>query len=374
MIKMLKQKKLAIIFSSYDDIKNPYYAGGGALAIHEVAKRLAKNFSVRVLTGNYPSARRKEIIDGVHYERLGLASLGPRLNQIIFHVLLIWRIRYESFDVWIESFTPPFSTSFLPLFTSRPVIGLVHMLSGCDMRRKYFLPFDYIERVGLKVYSYCIVTSKLFGEKIVEINRKAQITVIPNGVDVDVLQSLKKTEEYILFLGRIEVNQKGLDLLLEAYNLARKSINIPLVIAGTGTENEMRKLEQLIKKMKLRESVKLLGRIMGDVAKKQLFQKAFCCIIPSRFETFSLVALEAMASGTPLVTFDLDGFRWLSDENVVKVVSLDTYTLAQKIIELCNDAEMRKKLSHNGSALVKQYDWDSISMQYESVISNVLKK
>lgn len=366
--------KQVIIFSNYDDIGNPSYGGGGAWAIHQVAKRLAKKFQIKVLTGNYPSAIREETIDGVFYERIGPAFSGPRLGQIIFHILLIWHIRRESFDVWFESFTPPFSTSFLPLFTSRPVIGLVHMLSGEDMRRKYLFPFDWIERVGLRVYSYCIVTSELFGEKIAGTNRHAQITVIPNGVDVDALRSSEKTEQYILFLGRIEVNQKGLDLLLDAYDLARKSRDIPLVIAGSGTENEMQKLNQLIKKMNFGESVKLVGRINGDVAKKQLFQKALCCIIPSRFETFSLVALEAMASGTPLVTFDLEGFRWVSDESIVKVIAFDTDSLAQKMIELGNDAAMCEKLSHSGSALVKQYDWDGISMQYESVISDVLKK
>jgi len=122
---------MKIVFSNYDDVNNPYYGGGGAYAIHEVAKRLAKRHKVTVVTGNYPNAK-TQFIDSVEYRRIGLSFLEPKLSQLIFHLLLPYYFRKSSFDVWIESFTPPFSTSFLPFFGRGRVIGLAHMLAGED--------------------------------------------------------------------------------------------------------------------------------------------------------------------------------------------------------------------------------------------------
>jgi len=62
--------KRRIIFSNYDDPKNPFYGGGGARAIHEVARRLAVRHDVKIITGSYPGSR-DEMVDGVSYTRIG---------------------------------------------------------------------------------------------------------------------------------------------------------------------------------------------------------------------------------------------------------------------------------------------------------------
>ena len=129
--------KPKIIISSYDDLKNPYYAGGGAVVVHEVFKRLKESYKVKVITGKYPGSI-DEIVDGVVYERIGTNFFGPRLGQLIFQVILPFYALTEKFDLWVESFTPPFSTAFLPLFSKKPVVGLVHMLSAQDMQMSWF--------------------------------------------------------------------------------------------------------------------------------------------------------------------------------------------------------------------------------------------
>ncbi len=364
---------MRIIFSSYDDIKNPYYAGGGAWAIHEVALRLTKKFQVTVLTGNYPSAVQEETIDGVKYERLGPVFCGPHIGQLIFHFLILVQVICRSFDVWFESFTPPFSTSLLPLFTRKPVIGVAHMLSGQDMRRKYFFPFDWIERVGLRAYSHCIATTEHFRRKIIAINRHANVTVVPNGVAVDALYATKKTPEYILYFGRIEMDQKGLDLLLQAYTIIQDTLPLPLVIAGHGTKSEREKLKALITVLKIDDKVRLLGRVSGDKAKKQLFENSFVCVLPSRFETFSMVALEAFASGTPLVAFDIEGLVWIPATAMVKVPPFDATSLARGVTDLWQNKAKWKGLADGGPVFAKRYDWDTIANRYTSLITRIQK-
>jgi hypothetical protein len=110
----MNQMKKSIIFSSYDDRRNPWYAGGGALAIHEVAKSLVQEYDIRVITGMYPGAKQEETIDGVVYQRIGLAFLGPQLGQLAYSLALLWQACSLHYDLWFDSFTPPFGVSLIP--------------------------------------------------------------------------------------------------------------------------------------------------------------------------------------------------------------------------------------------------------------------
>jgi glycosyltransferase involved in cell wall biosynthesis len=92
--------------------------------------------------------------------------------------------------------------------------------------------------VGLRFYSRFVVLTDYFVTKIKKYSPHATFAVIPNGVDLHPYS--EENEGYILALGRIEVDQKGLDLLIDAYSkLAHKEL-VPLVIAGGGTEREVR--------------------------------------------------------------------------------------------------------------------------------------
>lgn len=363
-----------IIFSNYDDAKNPAYAGGGAIAVHEVAKRLTEEFDVTVLTGNYPGAK-NEIIDNVTYVRIGLPLFPGPIGQLLYHFFLPWHVLTKRYDVWIESFTPPFSTSFIPLFTKKPVIGLVHMLSGQDMVRKYHLPFDHIENFGLKKYRHFIVMTKESAEQIKRHNPIADVKIIGNGVKQQPVREHGNFDEdaYLSFVGRIEIDQKGLDLLLEAYAEAIKKVDIKLKIAGSGSPKEMEHLSSLIDKYNLKSKVTLCGRIDG--AQKDMFLNTTSIgIIPSRYETLSLVALEMMSYGIPSIIFDIRGVKWIPSDAIVRVPPFDTTKLAEAIVSLVQNNELRQRLSKRAYAVSQQYDWSVIAKNYETYIKDVITK
>jgi phosphatidylinositol alpha-mannosyltransferase len=359
---------MKIVFSNYDDLKNPYYAGGGARAVHEVAKRLAKDNEVTVFTGKYPGAR-DETIDGVVYVRTGTVLDGPKVGQLAYQLCLIPMVLRGGFDVWVESFTPPFSTSLLPLLTKKPVIGLVHMLAAQDMTRKYRLPiFNMLEKRGLKFYRYLITPSNWIREKISSVNPEAKVRVIPNGVDIVEKSQTKAPKKHILFLGRIEIDQKGLDLLLTAYSKVSSRIKYPLVIAGSGEKSELDKLNLLIKKLGIKDLVKLAGRVKGE-KKERLFEAALFVVIPSRYETFSITALEAMARGVSLVVFDIEGFGWIPGATAVKVPGFDVSKLSQKMLELSKNRQRLSEMGKSGKKYAKRFGWEKISDQYAQFLS-----
>jgi phosphatidylinositol alpha-mannosyltransferase len=184
---------------------------------YEIAEWLARDHKVIVLAGSFRGSRSRRM-EGADYVYLPVGGAGPRAGHLLFHALLPALALLKRYDLWIESFTPPYSTSFLPLFSrGRPVIGLMQMLSGEEMTRKYWLPFWWIERQGLARYSTFIVLNQVDRQIIQERNSHAAVVVITHGVQIPLpSEAAHSRESYILYLGRIAVHQKGLDLLLAA--------------------------------------------------------------------------------------------------------------------------------------------------------------
>ncbi len=361
-MKKINNKK-RITISSYDDIKNPYYSGGGAYMVHKSAKELSKKFNVSVVTGKYPGSK-NEIVDGIAYKRIGVAFGGPKVGQLAYQVALIREVKDNDFAIWLENFTPPFSTSFLPFFTKKPVIALVHMLSAQDMGRKYKLPFQLIENFGLKQYKQFIVTQTQTKREILLQNKKAKITIIPNGIDK--IKISHEPKKYILFLGRIEVNQKGLDLLLEAYK--ESNVSQKLVIAGSGETKQLNILKNLIQERNLSKKVELVGRV--DRAKKQkLLSSAICTVVPSRFETFSLVCLESLSAGVPLISFNIPGLKWIPNGLSVKVRPFNVKKLSCAISDIAENPKARSTMARKGKNYANKFNWDYVGKEYIRALS-----
>ncbi len=357
----------SIVISSYEDVKNPNYGGGGARAIHEMAKRISLNFRVKVISWNH-SGVKKELIDNVYYEHIGFKRINPKLAQVVFATLLPFLVVTQRFAVWIESFGPPFTTAFLPLFGRKNIVGVMHMFAAAEMKRKYKLPFGLIEKMGLRMYKNIIATSSAFEHKIHQISPNSKIAIIENGVE-KVKAHTGKRKKQILFLGRLEVEQKGLDLLVEGFKKfsnTKQGEGYKLIFAGNGTPNEFNKLKHLVREAGIRKSVIFAGRVEGK-QKEKLFESSKCMIVSSRFETFGMVALEAMAYGLPVIAFDIDGLTWTPKDAVVKVPPFDTDALAQAVENIV-DESMAKVVTQKGINFARKFTWEKIAIKYESYL------
>lgn len=356
--------KKVIIFSNYDDIKNPYYAGGGAIAIHETAKRLSKSYAVTVITGKYPGST-NEIVEGISYERIGITQGGPKLGQLAYQFILPFIAIQKKSDIWFENFTPPFSISLLPFLPNKRVVGLVHMLSGLDMRRKYFLPFDVIESLGLRFYKEIVVTTEAIEKTVSQAAPQTKIFIITNGITP--MDLAKRAKKHLLFIGRIEVNQKGLDLVLEAIATIKTKLRYPLMIAGSGEQKQLTLLSTLIAQYGLQKQVQIVGKITGK-QKQRVFEEAAMIIVPSRFETFSLTCLEALASGVPLITFGIVGLSWIPKQVRVVIKPFLPEKLGEAILSLSTHEKERSRLIKEGRKFAQKFSWDSVAGEYQTLI------
>lgn len=359
-----------VVVSIYDDLGNPHYGGGGAVVAAELASRLAADYDVTLLAGSYTGCRRGRRggrRDGVRIRYLPVGWAGARGGQLAFHALLPVAGVLLRHDVWLDSFTPPFSTSLLPLVTRRPVVGVVQMLSGEDMRARYRFPFDRVERRGLRWYRRLVVLNDADGRVVSRHSPRAQVSVVPNGVTLPPVEDVRPgTGGHILFLGRVDVRQKGLDLLLEAH--ARAGAGLPLVVAGSGPDREMELLRDLAAG---RDDVELVGHVSGD-RKAELLRDCALLAMPSRFETYGLCAIEAMSYGKPVLHFDLPRLGWIPESCGVRVPAEDTGALADALAALVADPAGRAALGRAGRAHAEDHDWDAMASQYRRVVDGVL--
>ena len=360
---------MKIVFSNYDDPRNPWYAGGGARAIHEVSRRLAGKHQVTVITGSYPGAVEGRT-DAVQYRRLGGGWAGPKLGQLCFSALLPVAVRRTPHDVWVESLTPPFSTGMTPWFTGRPVTALTQIFGGLGMRRKYGLPFDRVERWGLLGYRHAIALSQVIRSQLLAANPRLNVAVIPNGVpDELIARDPVQKECHVLFVGRIDREQKGLDLLLPAWRAVNRP-GLPLVIAGSGRAADEAWLKEQLRP--LTHIARMAGHV-ADERKLRIFDQAAFLVLPSRFEGFPLTLVEAFAHGLPVICFGIPELAWLPDSCCLKVPPFDGPALTAAMQALLEDPERRRSMGRAAKRYSRDFGWDAIAGRYEDFLIQITK-
>ena len=203
------------------------------------------------------------------------------------------------------------------------------------------------------------------------------VTVIPNGIDpselvpVDDLDALRARfaephEKLVLLVGRL-VYEKGFQLALEALpTLIERVGNVRFVVAGSGTHEE--ELKAQAAELGLMKYGRFLGWI-GDDVLHSLYRIADLTVVPSIYEPFGLVALEAMASGCPCLVADTGGLREVvpNEQVGLRFVSRDPRSLAEMAERILTDDALRDRLVVQASEHVLSFDWYDVARQVAGV-------
>jgi glycosyltransferase involved in cell wall biosynthesis len=365
---------MKILHLDYDDIDNPYAGGGQAKATLEINRRLVKKNKVVVITGNYPGAIGKKKF-GIDYVRAGLGNFGSTISIItywLFAPLIAWKIQ-KDFDLVVEFFTAPFSASVTPMIIKKPVIACPTFFDAKELSKKYKIPFHLIEERGIKNYKFFIALTPFIKTKIKNLNPQAKITVIPRGVEQEYFTARSNEGKYIIYLGRIDVYQKGLDLLVKCWqDVVKQYPDIKLIIVGGGKVADENKLRILVNRYNLINNVLLMGVLRGR-EKIELLANSLCVVNTSRWETFGNSALEALAVGKPLVCFDIDGYKWIPDDVSVKVEKFNTKNLSDNLINLIRKKKLRLALGNKAKKFASKYDWLEVEKKYAAIYLDVIK-
>ena len=203
---------------------------------------------------------------------------------------------------------------------------------------------------------------------------ESRVTVIPNGIDpldlqpVDDLDRLRAQfaapdERLVVLVGRL-VYEKGFQLALEALpGLVERLGDVRFLVAGSGTHEQ--ELRRQAAELGLDAHGTFLGWI-GDDVLHSLYRIADLCVVPSIYEPFGLVALEAMASGCPCIVADTGGLREIvpEDERVgLRFNGGDAEHLATMVERLLTDDDLRDRLVAEASEHVLSFDWADVARQ-----------
>ncbi len=202
-----------------------------------------------------------------------------------------------------------------------------------------------------------------------------RVTVIPNGIDPADLEPIETElgalrarfaapeEQLVLMVGRL-VYEKGFHLALDALApVVRRLGNVRFVIAGTGTAEA--ELKRQARRLELTRHGSFLGWV-GDDMLHSLYRVAELCIVPSIYEPFGLVALEAMASGCPCVVADTGGLREVvpGDGTVgLRFPSRDAEALEKVVARILTDEQARAQLVSEAREHVLQFGWDEVAVR-----------
>jgi glycosyltransferase involved in cell wall biosynthesis len=200
-------------------------------------------------------------------------------------------------------------------------------------------------------------------------------TIIPNGISPDLLNISPGSEgKDVLFLGRIDMYGKGLDLLLRAYQEFHRSFpDLGLVIAGDGRDRE--ELVVAIGRMPeaVRERIRLAGWISGEQKAHEL-RAALFVVFPSRHEVQPIAVLEAMAAGKAVVVSDIPEFSFATRSGAgLSFKTGDALSLALSMKELMTRAE-RQEMGVKGRETVKGLTWDGVALQFERFLKDVAER
>jgi glycogen synthase len=209
--------------------------------------------------------------------------------------------------------------------------------------------------------------------------RPSKITAIPNGVDPRDLEPIEPDlpvlraryadpgELLVLLVGRL-VYEKGFHLALDALApILRRRGGVRFVVAGTGTAEA--ELKRQAKKLGLAGYGVFLGWI-GDDMLHSLYRVSDLCIVPSTYEPFGLVALEAMASGCPCVVADTGGLREVVPvEGTVglRFPSRDSTALRGVLERVLTDDAERAQLVAEAREHVLRFDWAEVARRTAEV-------
>jgi D-inositol-3-phosphate glycosyltransferase len=214
----------------------------------------------------------------------------------------------------------------------------------------------------------------------------ATIDVIPCGVDLDLFRPLPQSEakaylgmpqhhKMVLFVGRIEP-LKGIDVLIEAMAIALKDMNqlrddVCLCIIGGDPDvesdemgEEMVHLQEIRQKLGIADVVTFLGKRRQDVLPYH-YSAAEVCVVPSHYESFGMVALEAMACGTPVIASRVGGLTYTVKDGRTGflVPNDDPHALAKRIKLLLVDEDLRRDMGREATELAKRYSWSAVAGQ-----------
>jgi glycosyltransferase involved in cell wall biosynthesis len=281
---------------------------------------------------------------------------------------------------------------------SLPVVHTYHSLGAVKYKSVSTIPMIASTRLNVEKdcleQTDCIVATSPQEKEHMRslVSTKGNIDIIPCGTDIEHFGSISREAarirlgipleaKVVLYVGRFD-QRKGIETLVRAVSQSawRDDNRLQLIIGGgshpgrsDGIERE--RIESIVGELGMQEKTFFPGRI-GDEELPLYYAAADICVVPSHYEPFGLVAIEAMASGTPVVASDVGGLQFtvVPEQTGLLVPPKNAETFSQAIDRLLGDREWCKQLGQNARKRVEtKFSWNGVAMQLNELYLQLIE-
>lgn len=378
----------------------PKIVGGLARHVQELSEALAEQgHTVHVLTGPYSEGPEETVTNGVHIHRANLGYPDPRgffvsvLNLnfgLLEQAIKLLRHGYTFDLVHCHDWLGAYAAKVLKHALDLPLVATIH---ATEYGRHGGLHNDLQRQISdsewwLTYESYRVIccSRHMYNELRSFFQLPAdKLTVIPNGVNparfevapgVDLQQFRRRYaadhEKLVFFIGRMVREKGAADLLRAVPKIRHYWRDVKFVLAGSGPFLD--ELRRLAHHLQIDEAVTFTGFI-SDEERNSFYAVADLAVYPSLYEPFGIVALEAMATKTPVVVADTGGFGEIVIHGVngLKAYPGNANSLADNILTLLYRPDLAVELAQEAYAEVQtKYNWQAIAQQTAEVYAQVV--
>ena len=375
----------------------PRIIGGIAPHVFELSKALAgKGVLVYVITCDFPGAPAYEEIEGVRVYRVDSYSF-PTPDFATWIAMMNVNLQTKATEVLASIRDNIHVLHAHDWLVANASIGLKHIfripllatIHSTESGRRKGIHDDYQRMIGsteawLTQEAWRVICcSDFMAEEV----KKAlsvphdRIDVIPNGIntlpfevpyDREAFRSrfVGKGEKLVLYVGRF-VQEKGVALLVEAVPKVLRALDAKFVMVGEGYMKET--LLKRLDEMDVAKAVNITGFLDTETV-RLLFRAADVCVVPSLYEPFGIVALEAMAAGAPIVTTGIGGLGEILKHGKSAVIASPAVdSIAKAITRILRNPAYADSLRQRAFQRVASlYRWDSIAERTRTVYERVM--
>lgn len=370
--------------------------GGIEVFVYELSKRLSeRNIDQVVITRHVATTKVHETIGPVKIVRVPYIPMrlfkSPTYNFFAFLAACFVLKRIQVDLIYTGETIAGFFASFLKRIFRTPLVSKIGTFGSQQPEWPAFarIFLKYFERLTINNSDKLILTNKMsmqYAKKLCKNIDTEKVSIIPNAVEIEKFHKTNATKVrkqfglldsdfIVLFVGRF-TESKGIIYLLEAFQeiLTRRDdlkTKLKLILVGDGPL--FNKIESLTQKGHLRDHVLFTGRLK-NINSIMMISDIFC--LPSIYEAFPLVILEAMAAGLPVIATKVGAVPEIisNGQNGVLVNIKDPKTIAEAILFLYEDKSFYEKIERNSVSTAKLFGWDILVKKYLYVFSQAIQE
>ena len=377
-------------------------AGGQNVYVRQVGEALARQgWQVDMFTRR-SAENQEEIVEHSPNCRTIRLIAGPQkfvARQEIFDYLPEFLKAFFDFQHQQETIYPLIHTNYwLSAWVGMEIKKLqmvrhlhtYHSLGAVKYRSIATIPI--IAKTRLRVEKKCLETADMIIATSPQeeqhmrslVSEKGNIMVIPCGTNIDCFGSIDKETgraqlgiepetKLVMYAGRFD-ERKGIETLVRAVasDRVKRHENLKLMIVGGSTPGEKDGIERerigdLVKELKIEDITEFTGRV-GHEDLAAYYAAADLCVVPSHYEPFGLVAIEAMASRTPVVASEVGGLKFsvADGETGLLAPPQNEMAFAEAIDSILSDAQWREELGNNARERVEaKFSWNGVASQLD---------